>query len=170
MFNLYSKYFYGNEISEYGQSYNRLDYGTLAKAFNHVLNNTLPNIPEFWDYTEQVSGMIDNSEKIEDIRSQIEEAEDRAEELEEGSAAYNEIQRDIEGMTRQIEDLEEEEDRQPEIFQWFIVDSNGADILENANEIVFYNSEMDLYLWGVTHYGTAWDYVLTDIPCNTGEF
>lgn len=22
---------------------------------------------------------------------------------------------------------------------------------------------MDIYLWGITHFGTSWDYVLTDI-------
>ena len=35
-----------------------------------------------------------------------------------------------------------------------------------AHEIVYYSEELDLYIWGVTHYGTSWDYVLTDIKCN----
>ena len=25
------------------------------------------------------------------------------------------------------------------------------------------NETLDLYIWGVTHYGTGWDYVLTNI-------
>lgn len=52
----------------------------------------------------------------------------------------------------------------PEVFQWFIIDSNGADTLCHfTNEQVWYNSNLDLYVWGVTHFGTAWDYVLTNI-------
>lgn len=51
-----------------------------------------------------------------------------------------------------------------EIYQYYIVSDSGAEILsELTDEIVFYNEELDMYIWGVTHYGTAWDYVLTDI-------
>ena len=31
---VHGKYFYGNEISEYGQKYGYVDYMTLAKAFD----------------------------------------------------------------------------------------------------------------------------------------
>jgi hypothetical protein len=34
---------------------------------------------------------------------------------------------------------------------------------EYADELVFYNERLDLYIWAVTHYGTAWSHVLTDI-------
>lgn len=57
----------------------------------------------------------------------------------------------------------DEEDNYPEIFQYFIVDFNGAEILQEAEEIVYYNEELNLYIWGVTHYGTSWDYVSTNI-------
>lgn len=57
----------------------------------------------------------------------------------------------------------DDKDNYPEIFQYFIVDFNGAEILQEADEIVYYNEELDLYVWGVTHYGTSWDYVLTNI-------
>ena len=51
-----------------------------------------------------------------------------------------------------------------EVFQWFIIDRNGVDILSYwTDEIIYYCEELDLYLWGVTHFGTAWSYVLTDI-------
>lgn len=50
-----------------------------------------------------------------------------------------------------------------EIFQYYIVSSSGVDILEELDEIVFYNEELDMYVWGVTHWGTSWDYVLTDV-------
>ena len=61
-------------------------------------------------------------------------------------------------------DFDEEYEEYATVCQYYIIDSNGADILQElTDEIVYYNQKFDLYLWGVTHYGTAWDYVLTDI-------
>lgn len=37
MFNIYGRYFYGNEISAYGIDNKRVDYATLAKSFDCVL-------------------------------------------------------------------------------------------------------------------------------------
>ena len=66
-------------------------------------------------------------------------------------------------------DYDEENDEYTEVFQWFIVSDNGAQMIQDyTNEILFYNAKLDIYLWGVTHYGTMWDYVLTDIPYNCG--
>lgn len=31
-----------------------------------------------------------------------------------------------------------------EVFQWYIVDDNGADILKEIDEIVYYNEELDI--------------------------
>ena len=56
-----------------------------------------------------------------------------------------------------------------EVFQWFIVSDSGAQMIQNyTDEILYYHEELDIYLWGVTHWGTSWDYVLMDIPCNCG--
>ena len=56
-----------------------------------------------------------------------------------------------------------------EVFQWFIVSDNGAQMIQDyTDEILYYHEELDIYLWGVTHWGTSWDYVLMDIPCNCG--
>lgn len=67
-------------------------------------------------------------------------------------------------------DYEEEEIiEEPEVFQWYIVSDSGAQIIQDyTNEILYYHDKLDIYLWGVTHWGTGWDYVLTDIPCNCG--
>lgn len=62
-----------------------------------------------------------------------------------------------------VSGYENEEDYASEVMQWYIVTAGGAEILGECGEIVYYNSEMDMYLWGVTHYGTSWDYVLTNI-------
>ena len=68
------------------------------------------------------------------------------------------------------EDEDSEAESCEEVFQWFIVSEQGAEIIqEYTNEILYYHDELGIYLWGVTHFGTSWDYVLTDIPCNTGK-
>lgn len=61
-------------------------------------------------------------------------------------------------------DYNEETDSYAEIFQYYIISEYGANILKKyTDEIVYYNKGLELYLWGVTHYGTSWDYVLTNI-------
>ena len=51
-----------------------------------------------------------------------------------------------------------------EIYQYYIISDHGARMLEEfTNELVFYHGELDMYLWGITHFGTGWDYVLTDV-------
>ena len=122
------KYFYGVEISEYGQKNGYVDYRTLAKTFNAVLNNEI--YAKLWKVDRYTYGC--------------------------------EYMNDFEVVNGDVVD-EETEDFM-EIFQYYIIDDNGADILmRETNEIVFYSEELDMYLWGVTHYGTSWDYVLTDI-------
>lgn len=50
------------------------------------------------------------------------------------------------------------------VYQTYIISEQGYEFLvEFTDEIVFYNERLDIYLWGVTHFGTSWDYVLTDI-------
>lgn len=118
------KYYYGNAISEYGLENGYVDYATLAKAFDAVLNNDIMDLTYDIGSWEQVSGTVDNSDELEE---------------------------------------ENEQDDDQEVFQWFIVDDWGGRLLQDINEIVYYNKTLDMYLWGVTHYGTSWDYVLTSI-------
>lgn len=50
------------------------------------------------------------------------------------------------------------------IFQDYIIPESGYDFLSKyTDEIVFYNENLDVYIWSITHYGTAWSHVLTDI-------
>jgi DNA repair exonuclease SbcCD ATPase subunit len=148
----HSNYFYGNKISDYGIQHKRVDYATLAKAFDAVLNNDIMQKTADIGYWEQESGFIDNSAEIEELENQIAELED--DEANEEKVAE---------LEEQIKELEEEQDYYHEIYQYYIVSDNGAEILKRFNEIVFYNEELDMYIWGVTHWGTSWDYVLTDI-------
>lgn len=49
------------------------------------------------------------------------------------------------------------------IMSDYIISKRGYEFLkEYTDEIVFYNDHLDLYIWGVTHWGTSWDYVLTN--------
>jgi hypothetical protein len=72
----------------------------------------------------------------------------------------------------QIENgLEENDDGYPyEIYQYYIITAAGVRFLEEyTDEIVYYNEDLDMYLWGITHFGTSWDYVLTDIRLKEGN-
>lgn len=153
------KYYYGNAISEYGLENGRVDYATLAKAFDAVLNNDIMNLTYDIGSWEQVSGIIDNTDEIEEL----EEKRDELEEENENNQSQI-IENEINEINEQIEKLENEQNEYQEVFQWFIVDDFGARLLQEVNEIVYYNETLDMYLWGVTHYGTSWDYVLTNIP------
>ena len=66
--------------------------------------------------------------------------------------------------------MDNEEEYYIDVFQYYIISADGADILMDwTNEIVFYNEALDMYVWGVTHYGTDWRYVLTEIELNCGD-
>lgn len=55
-------------------------------------------------------------------------------------------------------DYNEESDEYEEIYQYYIINEQDAERLaEYTNEIVFYNEKLDLYILGVTHFGTAWE-------------
>ena len=115
----HSKYFYGHEISKYGLEQGYVDYATLCKPINMVLNNDIMEKTSNIGFWEPVQG-FDNDENGDNIR---------------------------------------------EIFQFYIIDDNGAKMLQElTDEILFYNEEIDMWLLAVTHYGTNWSYVCSDIP------
>lgn len=160
----FNDYFYGNKISDYGLENGYVDYRTFAKAFDAVLNNDIMNKTYDIGYWDQESGFVDNSDEIEELQEEIEElqytiTDDITPDQETA------INAKIEELQEKIEALENEQDELPEVYQWYIIDDTGARICKEFNEIVYYNEELDMYLWGVTHWGTSWDYVLTDIKC-----
>ena len=177
---VYGEYFYGNKISEYGLQNGYVDYRTLAKAFDAVMNNDIISKTAeigYWEpvgggdeYREDLNGNIytpeEAAEKIDELREELDALTDAItdESSEEEDAKDLERSRELE---EEIESLEDS--RYYEVFQWFIVSDQGAEILEEAGEIVYYNDALDMYVWGVTHWGTSWDYVLTNIRCNCGD-
>lgn len=172
-----TNYFYGNKISDYGIKNKRVDYATLSKAFDAVLVNDITKL--FYadingEYTEpeQVNGRIDNSEEIDALKEELEKIEDEQIALinidMETSERYKELEERADNINDKIDELEREQNYEPDIFQYYIISDNGARILkECTNEIVYYLDFLDCYIWGVTHYGTSWDYVLTDIEIET---
>lgn len=109
-------------------------------------------------------------EDIENHQSLVEEQKDEAEE------AFDTLSETVEELTKakkeleaELDNLECEDTTETEYYQYFIISDSGARILEQEapSEAVWYNEELDLYVWGVTHWGTSWDYVLTSIPCET---
>lgn len=161
----YYEYFYGNKVSDYGIENGFVDYATLAKSFDAVLSNDIISKTFDIGYWDQVNGFIDNSDEIEELQDKIDELETEQEESEQDK--INELQNKIDELQNKIDELQ---DNEPEIFQYYIISEEGADILKHdTNEIVFYNDELDMYVWGVTHWGTSWDYVLTDIALQEQE-
>lgn len=55
-------------------------------------------------------------------------------------------------------------DLEYDIYQDYIIPEYGYEFLsEYTDELVFYNERLHVYIWGVSHFGTSWDYVLTNI-------
>lgn len=46
-------------------------------------------------------------------------------------------------------------DLEDEIFQFYIIQDPDF-LIEHTDEIVFHDEELDLYIWGIDHFGTAW--------------
>lgn len=130
------KTLYGKEISGYGLDNGYVDYKTLSEIIgNSILNNDI--IKYDVDNWEVVNGS--------EIKYYDYKADDYVEESE-------------------IENWDDVEEKYVEVFQYYIIDDWGVEILSNyTDELIFYNEKLDVYLWGIDHWGTSWDYVLTDI-------
>lgn len=132
----YYEYYYGKKVSKYGLENGYVDYACLREAIGGcVLCNNMEK-----RCLEVVSGEM---------------------------FRYYDIDNGYEEITR--EEAEELdmcciEEEPIDIYQWYIISDSGAQLLmRETDEIVFYDEELDVYVWGVTHWGTGWDYVLTNI-------
>lgn len=55
-------------------------------------------------------------------------------------------------------DYDEETDEYEDVYQYYIVGCRDAERLtEYTNELVYYIDELDMYVLGVTHFGTMWE-------------
>ena len=63
-----------------------------------------------------------------------------------------------------VNGYKEDEDGYCKVYQYYIITDFGASFLQKyTDDIVYYHEELDMYVWGITHWGTSWDYVLTNI-------
>lgn len=64
------------------------------------------------------------------------------------------------GITLELEngsDYDEEYDEYYDVFQFYIIQDRDAEFLTDyTNELVYYDNELDIYVWGITHFGTPW--------------
>lgn len=133
------------EIREREEKAGRITYQTLAELVGDmILCNNMAD--RYAEQLELISGDDENYYTID----------------------WEEISRE---EYEQLEEEGKEVNSEPkEIYQYFIITDLGANFLQSyTNEIVFYDNELDIYVWGITHCGTSWDYVFTDIPCKKQE-
>lgn len=167
------KNFYGHEVSEVGLENRRVDYATLSKCGDIVLCNGIAKLfNRFIDgklvKAELINGYLTDDDQIEDFQSEIEELlEQHAQE--EDSKRLQEIDNEISKIKKKIRLLDGGSNPR-EILQYYIISDDFAELLQNCtHEIVFYIDALRIYVWGVTHCGTSWDYVLTDIELDEDE-
>ena len=168
---LFGATFYGNEASNYAKENGYLDYATLSKAFDAVLNNNIIAKTQEIGYWEEENGMIDNSEEIEKLENKLDKLDYELSFLDDDEEEIRNINSEIKEVQERIEELREEEENSigQEIYQYYIVSDKGAEIIQAyTNDPLFYNEELDMHVWGITHWGTSWDYVLTDVKLNCG--
>lgn len=77
------------------------------------------------------------------------------------------------------EEYNEEEEEYIDIYQYYIVDVDTwrlekyKEYLQETNKpsdlILWYDNELDIYILGVSHCGTSWSYVPTNIEINKQE-
>lgn len=165
-----SEYFYGHKVSDYGLENGYVDYRTLASCFDHVLNADI--VSKTWGVFGEWELLLDgvDREHLEELKERLDELEDKEIELtargRTDTDAYNRLIDEMDAIKDEIEYIE---DYTPDIFQYYIVPDYAVPYLEEANEIVYYNTELELYVWGVAHWGTSWDYVLTNIKLELEE-
>ena len=142
-------------MKQYLRQNKRCDYPQaepirLSKAFDAVLVNDITKL--FYSTVngeyiepEQINGIIDYSDEIEELRDKIDELM-----LDNDDDQYTDY---IDALQDKINELEEMQEPD-EIFQYYVISGNGAEILQEfTNDPVYYIDMLDMYIWGVTHWG-----------------
>lgn len=170
---LYNNRWCGENVSEYGLNNGYIDYRCLAEIIgdavlcNDITKLFYSTINGEYNEPEQENGFIDNSDEIDELQEQLDELQEQLDEIDietDDIEKYNQLEKQIDELQERIDELEREQDETPEIYQYYIISDNGARFLiHHTDEIVYYIPVLDIYVWGITHWGTSWDYVLTDI-------
>lgn len=156
-----SEYFCGNRISAYGLENGYVDYATLAKSFDAVLNNEIMEKTYGIGEWEMENGWIDNSDEIDEIREEIENLEEErdaaAEKLEslEDDAAEDLTEEEDARISAEMEKMEDEIQRlEDEIQEKENEIERLEDEQDNNNEIcdLFANAFLDLCRRGYDYF------------------
>jgi hypothetical protein len=77
------------------------------------------------------------------------------------------------------DDYDEESQENIEVYQYYIVDFDNwrlekykeylEETKKESNLLLWYDYELDIYILGISHYGTSWDYVPTEIEIKQDE-
>ena len=49
-----------------------------------------------------------------------------------------------------------------DIYQYYIIDDYSSNLFIKLQYPVFYSNALNVYVVGITHYGTSWSYILTN--------
>lgn len=49
-----------------------------------------------------------------------------------------------------------------DIYQYYIIDDYSSDLFIKLEYPVFYSNVLNVYVVGITHWGTSWNYILTN--------
>lgn len=134
-------FYYGVEASEYGKESGYVDYGTLQEIVRGIPGTNI---------VEKTEGVIGNWELISGDMFYYSD----------GIRTYTRK----EAMERKDEYLKEDGEARI-ISQYLIIsESKARFLMQESDELIFYNDELNMYVWGITFCGMLWTGVLTHIP------
>lgn len=128
-------------------STNKISLYDQLDNFNFVLANSIHSevdenlFQAMYEISEREIMSMSRDEQIEELNL-------------DNDASDNELNDAIEAYCQESEGFT--------IYQTFVVDQNGHEILKKYGELTWYNEEFGVHLWGVMHFGTAWSYVMGD--------
>jgi len=103
------------------------------------------------------------SDRLDDyiLCNNIQQADDELiDNLHNGSPEYCYIHDELTECAEHDEDCEYE---YYDIYQSYLISPSDAEYLSrHTDEIIYYSPLLDLYVWGVTHFGTSWSGVHLD--------
>lgn len=166
--------FWGVELNEEEIKNKRLSYGTVAKQFDAILCNDILQIDnslidnlESGDFVSYyINGEETDRETYEELKEKYEDEQSDLlfdDDWGEDNPRAEKLEKRYDELTELLDQFEEIED---EVFQWFLVGESALWYLKKMGELVFYSDLLGCYVWGVKHWGTSWDYVMTSLKLN----
>ena len=138
---------------------NTISYAELAKRVGDaVLFNNHSEVDEEW-YSGLIEGPhITNRLEVMDIETHAEAVKAIDESTDESEKAK---------LTEELDDIERAsiyDLATDNIYQTYAITQYGAEYLVNHTaELVSYSEKLDLHLWHICHFGTAWSGVYVDV-------